>query len=185
MRIWFRTCRGPRPWFAAMIALALLTAGCAETADQATARRRKELNVPDEPLAKFSGTVTIDGSPPDIQSGHELLVFLYDPKDKPGRASRSTVCKPDGTFEFGTTVVPAIYIVLFAELVRGRPGIFRGPDVLNNLYNDPDVNAKRDGFTLDLSPPGKTGAAFNLEVSGKDPVTALGPHSVVKAGWSK
>jgi hypothetical protein len=162
-------------------------AGCTETTEPATARRRKELNVPDEPLAKFWGTVTIDGSPPDIQSGHELLVFLYDPKtaNDTGKAARSTICKPDGTFEFGTTIVPATYIVLFAELVRGRPGIFRGPDVLNNLYNDPDVNAKRDGCTIDLSPPGKTGAVFNLEVSGKDPVTTLGPHAVVKAGWSK
>jgi hypothetical protein len=171
-----------------LVALSLLAGGCSESADEATARRKKEYNIQDQPAAKYSGTVTIDGRPPDIQTGHELLVFLYDSKtdaDKGGRGGRYSACQRDGRFQFGETIPPGSYVVLFAELARGRPGVFRGPDLLQNLYNDPDKNATRDGFTVELSPPGKTGASFNLEIAGKEPVSTPGSHAVVRAGTVK
>jgi hypothetical protein len=170
------------------VAISLPIVGCSESADQATARRKRAYNIQDQPPSKYSGTVTIDGLPPAPHPGHELLVFLYDPKSeagKSGRAGRYAVCKSDGSFQFGDAVQPGSYIVAFAELERGRPGIFRGPDLLTNLYNDPDQNATRAGFAIDLTPPGKNGVSFNLEVAGKDPVTTPGPHAVVKAGWAK
>jgi hypothetical protein len=173
---------------AMLVAFSLLAGGCSESAEQVTLRKKKEYNVQDQPAAKYSGTVTIDGLPPDVPAGHDLLVYLYDPKteaDKAGRGGRFSACKRDGSFQFGESIPPGSYVVLFAELARGRPGVFRGPDLLHNLYNDPDKNATRDGFTIELSPPGKTGASFNLEISGKEPVTTPGPHAVVKAGGAK
>jgi hypothetical protein len=181
--------RVPFPFASAiLVAFSLLAGGCSESADQAILRRKKEYNVQDQPAAKYSGTVTIDGQTPDVPAGHDLLVFLYDPKtdaDKRGRGARYSACKRDGSFQFGESIAPGSYVVLFAELARGRPGISRGPDLLQNLYNDPDKNATRAGFTIELSPPGKTGASFNLEIAGKEPVTTPGPHAFLKAGGVK
>ena len=169
---------------AAFAMLAFMAAGCSESADDAVARRKKELNVPDTKLTKFSGTVTVDGQTREPQKGHELLVCLYDPQKPPapGKPTRYSVCQT-GKFQF-SDVPSGSYVVLFAELKSGRPGIFRGPDLLTNLYNDPDKNASREGFKVDLSGPGKT-ADFNLEVAGKDPVTTPGEHAVLKTGQGR
>jgi hypothetical protein len=164
---------------AACVALALLAGGCGESADQAEARRKKENKLPEQILIKFSGKVTIDGQPPQLDADHRLLIFLFDPKSPPphGRPPRYTDCQKDGSFQFGQGVVPGSYVVLFAEFKPGRPGVFHGPDALKNLYNDPDKNAARDGFKVDLSSTGKT-QDFNLEVAGKEAETP-GPSAVI------
>jgi hypothetical protein len=167
---------------ALFVALCLFAAGCSESADQAIERRRKEYNEPAPTLAKFSGKVTVDSQPPEVEPDHSLLVFLYDPKNPPtpAKPARFTACQKDGSFQFGDGVAPGSYVVLFAELRHGRPGHFRGPEVLKNLYNDPDKNGAIEGFKVDLSPPGKTGQVFNLEIAGKEPVASPGSRAIVK-----
>jgi hypothetical protein len=164
---------------AVCLALALAAGGCGESANQAEARRKKENNLPEQILTKFSGNVTMDGQAPQLEPSHKLLIFLFDPKSPPphGRAPRYTACREDGSFQFGEGVAPGSYVVLCAEFKPGRPGVFHGPDALKNLYNDPDTNAAREGFKVDLSSAGKT-QNFNLEVAGKE-AGVPGPLAVV------
>ena len=167
-----------------LVLLALFAAGCRESADQAIARRRKEYNLPAPKLVPFSGKVTINGQPPEIEPGHPLWVFLYDPKNPPapGKWEPYTACSKDGSFRFGDGVAPGSYVVLFAELRHALSAGFRGSDRLKNLYNDPDKNGNQESFKVDLSSSGKTDCAFDLEVAGKDPVETPGPHSIVGSG---
>jgi hypothetical protein len=135
------------------------------------------------PVAKFAGTVTIDGLPPSVPPPYVLALFLYDGKGKePGHETiYHTICDKDGHFEFtryskGDGVPPGSYTVLFAELMHRKGARSAGTDQLKNLYNDPD----KSPFHVELSPPGKNDWDFNLEVVGKDPVAAPGPHAVTR-----
>jgi hypothetical protein len=117
-----------------------------------------------------------------------------------------TVCDADGRFAFGTYdlknkndgVVAGKYVVTFAQLRRfipknpnakaktasareKRPGGYEKyslPDDLQNLYSDPDRNAKSPTFRLDLQPPGKDDYQFDLAVAGKAPLPKAAPHAV-------
>ncbi len=126
--------------------------------------------------------MTVDNQPLVVQPRHALLLMLYDPK-KPAtetKPPRYAVVQNDGTFKFGQGgVPPGSYVALFAELQRGRPGTFRGPDLLKNLYNDPDKNQNVESFKVEIPASGKT-QNFNLEVAGKDPVTPRGANSIVQ-----
>jgi hypothetical protein len=179
-----RNCADRSRCRAALAVFALIAAGCGgESADQAIARRQKELNLPPREVVRFSGTVTIDGQPPEIPDGHALLVALCAPNDPPPdkKPPRYAIVHKDGTFQFSEGgVAPGSYVVAIALLRRGKPGSFRGPDVLHNLYNDPEKNASLDSFALDLKPPGKTNANFNLTVAGQEPVATPGPKAVIK-----
>ena len=114
-----------------LVFFALIAAGCGgESADQAVAQRQKELNLPKKELVSFSGTVTIDGQPPEIPDGHALLVALSGPNDPPPdkQPPRYVIVQKDGKFEFKEGgVSPGSYVVAIALLRRGRPGIFAGP----------------------------------------------------------
>ena len=171
-------------WRSALVLTALIAAGCGgESAQQAIARRQKELNLPPRDVVKFSGTVTIDGQPPEIPDGHALLLALCAPNDPPPdkKPPRYAIVHKDGNFQFSEDgVVPGSYVVAFALLRRGKPGSFRGPDSLHNLYNDPEKNASLEGFALDLKSPGKPNANFNLTVAGQEPVASPGPKALVK-----
>ena len=72
-------------------------------------------------------------------------------------------------------------VFAFALLTRKGQGNFIGPDALNNLYNDPDANAKaHPEFAIDHQAPGKTDYQFNLEAAGQPPVSSPGRHAVTK-----
>jgi hypothetical protein len=170
-------------------AMVMLGPGCGsgtQTAEQALERQYKDNpQVVRVDLAKFAGTVTNDGQPP--AKGTVFLVILNDPK-KPTPKNRPrlyTVSTPEGTFEFSTRLkgdgtLPGSYIVTFAQLhPHGRRGFF-SPDELKNLYNDPDKNAQKPEFRLDLAPPGRTDYTFDLKVAGQEPVTTPGPHAITE-----
>ncbi len=164
--------------------LAVFLAGCVgrESAERQVERRRKEYNERAENHAKFAGTVTVDNQTPAVDPRHALLLMLYDPKQPAteARPPRYAVVQNDGTFKFGQGgVPPGSYVALFAELQRGRPGSFRGPDLLKNLYNDPDKNQNVENFKVEIPASGKT-QTFNLEVAGKDAVTPRGAHSIAQ-----
>ncbi|HEV8002599.1 MAG TPA: hypothetical protein VGP63_22120 [Planctomycetaceae bacterium] len=142
-------------------------------------------------VAPFSGRVTIDGQPP----GEDMSVFviLNDPQKlkKPGEARVSMPmlkCDPAGNFTFMTYVPgdgPPVgkYVVMITALKKkaatkaGLGGMsdgatvqYLGPDMLKNLYNDPEKNQKDPNFVIDLQPPGIPDKQFNLVLEGKDPV---------------
>jgi hypothetical protein len=165
--------------FVGCLCLAVLIAGCGSRESE---RRRREHNESVEDRAKFTGTVTVDNRTPAVEPRHALLLMLYDPKQPPtqARSPRYAVVQHDGSFKFEHGgVPPGSYVALFAELQRGRPGTFRGPDLLKNLYNDPDKNQNVESFRVEIPTSGTT-QNFNLEVAGKDAVTRPGEHSIAQ-----
>ena len=112
------------------------------------------------PLYRIAGTVTIDGTPPEFkQRKQHLVALLYDPEkpDMPMESRPHTLVRENGHFTFTEDgVAPGHYVLAFAVLRRKGPGNFIGPDGINNLYNDPDVNAKsHPEFVIDHKAPGK------------------------------
>src|ERR1700678_287199 len=99
-----------RRWALAALALAL-AAGCThrDSAEQALDKALAAQGASREHVAKFSGTVTVDGQPPGIKvyDKHRLVLMLYDPKNPPS-ANHPILfadCMPepnDGAFEFST-----------------------------------------------------------------------------------
>jgi hypothetical protein len=135
---------------------------------------------------KLEGTVTIDGALPERKKPLDrLIVMLYDPQKPDVPMERRPFClvREDGHFKFSEDgIAPGHYVLAFALLRRKGAGNFRGPDQLNNLYNDPDVNAKTyPEFVIDHQAPGKTDYQFDLRVAGKDAVESPGPLAVTKA----
>ncbi len=161
-------------------------AGCSNTqsAEQASEIQLKEANATRMPLARFAGTVTIDGQPPSLERNQALLVMLYDLKNPSADSLPLYVaCDPNGHFEFSTYqrgdgVRVGSYAVLFGKFrinPFGNAGTTSG-DLLNNLYNDPDKST----FKYDLTPPGQTDYVFDLAVAGKQPIASPGPHAVTR-----
>jgi hypothetical protein len=60
---------------------------------------------------------------------------------------------------------------------RGKRG-FYGPDELQNLYNDPEVNAKKPEFSIDHKAPGKSDYQFDLKIAGVEPVKTPGANAM-------
>jgi hypothetical protein len=169
--------------------LASMCQGCGsatQSAREALDRQYKDnpqLKRPD--LAKFAGTVTVDGQPP--AKGTVIVVILNDPK-KPAprnKPSQYAISDPNGHFEFSTSLkgdgtLPGSYVVTFAELhPHGRRGFFP-PDELKNLYNDPDKNGDKQEFRLELQSPGKPDYTIDLKVAGEEPVSKPGPNATTE-----
>jgi hypothetical protein len=51
-----------------------------------------------------------------------------------------------------------------------------------NLYNDPEKNAQKPEFAIELEAPGKTDHHFDLTVAGQEPVEIAGPNAVTRIG---
>jgi hypothetical protein len=118
----------------------------------------------------LGGTVTIDNEPPTFKNRRTVLVVMaYDASKPDAPASGAYVpVKADGAFEFPDGgLTPGKYVLLFAVLDRRKKQGMEGPDLLKNLYNDPDVNGKKEGFTINLEASGKTDCQFNLSVTGE------------------
>jgi hypothetical protein len=112
-----------------------------------------------------------------------MLVDQKNPANGSARPVAYKICNPDGSFDFNTYTgndgyPPGHYVLAFAKLHRDFGRRFHGPDGLKNLYNDPDVNAKKTEFVLDLSPPGTTDFNVDLRVEGEQPVEQPGPHAI-------
>jgi hypothetical protein len=89
--------------------------------------------------------------------------------------------RADGSFEFPDGgIPPGKYVLLFVVLERNKKKGWTGPDALKNLYNDPDVNGKKEQFTINHQVPGKTDYSFNLSVAGETPVANAGPKALTK-----
>lgn len=172
------------------VVLCLVTAGCgggSQSADQALQKQLDAANIPRTAVCKFAGSVTVDGQPPSLGPNERLVVILYDLKNPPTRDKPplTTTCDQKGHFEFSTFtrgdgVPPGAYTVLFAQL-QAQPGAgMFPPDKLKNLYNDPEKNAEKPEFKLDLSPPGRSDYSFNLDLAGKEAVSTPGSHAVTK-----
>ena len=175
-----------RGWRWSLLLVLAAAAGC--SSQQSTEQRIKiALETAGMPATygyPLAGTVTIDGLPPEVGIPKKSLVItLYDPKHPDKEKYLHTLVKKDGSFKFNDDgIYPGHYVLAFAVLRRKGQGNFIGPDSLNNLYNDPDVNAKNfPQFAIDHQAPGKKDYQFNLEVAGKDPITSAGPHAITTA----
>ncbi len=172
-------CYGPAG-LAFLVLFNLSAGGCGGGAQSASEALKTSLEVNKQPaltVVKVSGTVTIDGSPPVIDRHSSLYVMAYDPKNPPkGRFPTSATCDKSGHFEFNTYgggdgLPPGSYVALFSQPKFG------GEELLKNLYNDPDKNAKEERFQLYVTAPGKTDWNFDLAVEGKEPLSTPGPNA--------
>ena len=118
----------------------------------------------------LSGRVSIDNQAPTFKGRRAALVVMaYDASkpDRPASGSYVTV-NAEGTFEFPDGgLPPGKYVLLFAALNHRKKQGMIGPDQLKNLYNDPDVNAKKEEFVVNLESAGKTDCQINLAVTGE------------------
>jgi hypothetical protein len=188
--------------------MAAITCGCDRSTNSGVTSEDffKTAESPKNPLAKFSGKVSIDGQPP--RKDCKLFVILTDPKhlDENSRGmlpNYFAACDADGKFGFSTYIrhdglsIRGKYVVTFVELhpygrsgptggkaLRGSPAThdagarYGRPDELKNLYSDPDKNIKDPKFLLDLQPPGRDDYHFDLVVAGKEPIAHPAPHAV-------
>ena len=107
----------------------------------------------------LGGRVTIDNEPPTFKSRRSVLVVMAYDASKPAHPASGAYVpvKADGVFEFPDGgLPPGKYVLLFAALNRRKKEGMTGPDLLKNLYNDPDVNGKKEEFTINLEAAGKT-----------------------------
>jgi hypothetical protein len=95
--------------------------------------------------------------------------------------SKATVAPVAGVVTIDGMVPEPFTLVMLWDPKKpgGRLGNFDGPDLLNNLYNDPDKNAADPEFQITVSEPGKSDYHFNLGIAGK-PSGTPGPHAVTE-----
>ena len=107
---------------------------------------------------------------------------LKDPAN-PQSNGRYAVISRSGEFAFGAFgrddgVKAGTYIATFTKLKRGQHKQYPGPDLFQNLYDDPDRNLKEyPELKIDHQPPGKTDYVFDLKIAGREAVAA-GPNAV-------
>jgi hypothetical protein len=181
--------------FLCVVSLGFITASARRrsSADQALdAAFKNNPQLQRQPVAAFTGRVTIDSLPPDDltpnlalfvclhrrQAGPAATPLLRAKCDSMGRFFFNTYAKADG-------VAAGSYVVTFCKLHRVGPaklGAFGPPDELKNLFNDPDKNVQRPEFTIDVKLPGKTDYRFDLTVAGQEPLEVAGPNAVARMG---
>jgi hypothetical protein len=181
--------RGTRrnlPWRVAATLISILSFGC--EGRQSTAQRLEKAykSAGMDAMAAYplGGKVSVDGAPPVAKSGRSRFVAIAYDAAKPDRKANSnarTFVKPDGSFDF-PPLPPGKYVMLFAQLDHDPRIGFTGPEGLENLYNDPDVNSKKPEFLIEHQAPGKTDYTFNLTVAGETPSAAPGPKAFVGSG---
>jgi hypothetical protein len=161
----------------------VVAAGCNK--QQSTADRIKQAaeasGIKSVTVYPLAGTVTVDNQSADLKSKKWGLIVMACDVSKPDGAATGPFVhvKSDGNFEFPDGgIPPGKYVLLFAGLQRNKRKGWVGPDALKNLYNDPDVNGKKEQFTIDHQSPGKTNYSFNLSVAGETPVAAAGPRAL-------
>ncbi len=96
-------------------------------------------------------------------------------------------CNRDGRFAFNTYfdddgVPPGRYVVTIAQLTYRKKRGYTGPDLLKNLYNDPEKNATVEQFKIEHKPPGRRDYSFDLRVAGEEPVATPGPKALTAIG---
>jgi hypothetical protein len=171
-----------RVWRILVCLTVAFAAGCGPSpADRMNAQLRAT-GLKKDNVYPLSGTVTIDGSPPPPNA--TILVMLNDvSKPKlPLKQRAATSCDKEGKFVFtayenGDGVKPGTYVITFAQVkvVAGYP---RGPDQLENRYNDPDKNAQLAEFKIEHQAPGKKDYAFDLKVAGVAPGESPGSFAL-------
>jgi len=171
------------PWGVAATLIFLLSCGCEgrESNAQRVEKASKSAGMNLVTAYPLGGKLTVDNQAPVAKSETARLVAIAYDAAKPDAKARSNArvfLKSDGSFEL-PPLPPGKYVMLFAQLgYNPRLGFF-GPDGLKNLYNDPDVNAKKPEFVIDHQAPGKTDYTFNLSVAGETPPAAPGPKALV------
>jgi hypothetical protein len=131
----------------------------------------------------FAGRVTVDSQPPKLKSKRNVLVVMAYDTSRPSATTADqafVTARDDGSFEFSDGgLPPGKYVMLFAALDRKAKNA-RAGDALQNLHNDPEVNAKKPEFTIDHQEPGKTDYFFNLNVVGETPPAHAGPKAFTR-----
>jgi hypothetical protein len=173
-------------WGVAAALIFIVSFGC--EGRQSTAQRLEKAykSAAMDPVTVYplAGKVTVDNEPPVAKSETARLVAIaYDAAqpDVKAMGSARAFVKPDGSFEL-PPLPPGKYVMLFAQLGYNPRRGFYGPDGLQNLYNDPNVNSKKPEFLIDHQAPGKTDYTFNLSVAGETPPAAPGPKAFVGSG---
>jgi hypothetical protein len=174
---------------AAIAAVLICVAGAGCVRRQSTAERLEKAyrnaGMQQATVYPLAGKVTVDDEPPAVRSEKRAFVVMaYDASktNSPAIGNAFVKARPDGSFEFpGGGLPPGKYVMLFANLGYSPKRGFRGPDELNNLYNDPEVNAKKEELTIDHHAPGKIDYTFNLSVAGETPPAAPGPKALTTA----
>jgi len=142
-------------------------------------------------VARFAGTVTVDGQPPEKGGDYKLFILLNDPNHLEKLPTRHAEVADNGSFTFttylsGDGVPVGKYIVEFVQLhlprqrQRQGQGVARtyvGPDRLKNLYNDPEKNRDNPEFVVEVTQPGRTDYQFNLSVAGRDTESNPGKYA--------
>ena len=173
-------------WGLAVTLIFILSFGC--EGRQSTAQRLekayKSAGMEPATVYPLGGKITVDNEAPVAKSETARVVAIAYDAAKPdlkANSNASAFVKSDGSFEL-PPLPPGKYVMLFAQLVHNPRMGFFGPDGLKNLYNDPDVNAKKSEFVVDHQAPGKTDYTFHLSVAGETPPEAPGPKAFVGAG---
>jgi hypothetical protein len=171
----------------ATAALACLACGCGghTSAEEALNKALKREGLERQRVFPLAGVVTVDGLPPQFDPQQSVVVMLIDPQDSSRRLAVSyfVPCDREGHFQFSTYkrgdgVKAGHYVVAIARL-RRTLGRFIGPDGFQNLFNDPENNAKDPRFQLDHHPPGKTDYTFDLRVAGVQPPENTPPQAIL------
>jgi hypothetical protein len=171
------------PWCVVTTLIFVVSFGCEgrQSSAQRLENAYKSAGMDPVTVYPLGGKITVDNEPPIARFGTaRLVVIAYDAakSDATAKGSARAFVEPDGSFEL-PPLPPGKYAMLYAQLGHNPRMGFFGPDGLNNLYNDPDVNSKKPEFVIDHQAPGKTDYTFNLSVAGETPSAAPGPKAFV------